>query len=304
MNEILKKWESGKIDVLFYSLLHFSFVVYTLFSGASNISRWWTGLTFFATLCCIYIFLKERFKNVGFFLSLLFMAFWLIPTVEFILYENNPKNYRVSENFKNSEAILAKDKLKGQLGITDLDKILLEMNKISKESLAKRKPESTMDDITGMVNIYRMKVLKIPEPIKLNIRKKFSIIMGKIEIDLIKNKSTKTTLFLKTDFPELTDNEIIESLNRKREEQLLLMNLKSGLTRIPYSEFLIDAVSTFSSDDISPSRNLPKALNGLQALIMVLLTSIIINSFGIGLTMTRKDISEPDSADLQPSEAN
>lgn len=296
MNKILKRWKESDFELnpFFVSLLSYlPGIVITLFSGASNFSKWITGFIFLVSLIYTYIISQGRYKNVGFFLSLLFMAFWLIPTVEFILYEHNPKNYRVSEEFKKSEAILAEEKSKGHLEISDLDKILIEMNKISNAGWARRKPGSSPEDITGMLNIYACKVILIPEPIKLNLRDKFSIYsMKRFELDLVKNDSTKTTLFMKTIFPRPSDHEIIESLKREREEQLLMLDLKSGFTHIPYSEFLIDAVTAFSSDDISPTRNLPKALNGLQALIMVFLTTMIINSFGIGLTITRKEIAD------------
>ncbi len=292
-----KKKESGFSIILFIGIVFSSLIsiIITLFSGATNDYQWLGGAFFLIALIFTYITLRKSFYNIGFLLSLIFMGFWLIPTTEFLLYESNSKNYRISEEFKKTESLLAAEKSKGCLSIEDLNKILIVMRKLQSEGFKKNRPSGTSrESIAGLLNIYAFDSIFIPELIKISYTGKFSAgSMKKYEICLQKGDSLKTILFVKTDFPRPSDYEIIRCVEWELKEQTLLLDLKTGMTHIPYSEFLIDGITAFSNGDISPARNFPKLLNGLQALIMIFLSTMIINSVGLVLTVSQKKETEP-----------
>lgn len=67
-----------------------------------------------------------------------------------------------------------------------------------------------------------------------------------------------------------------------------LENIRNGQNKIFYSEFLIEAITCFSSGDIKPFRNISKLLNGIEGLMIFLLTIILINTVGEGLSIKKK----------------
>lgn len=274
--------------IILLAVVRFPYYVYILIEGTLSVSRWEIGILFFLFLIFTYSKIYKIFNNIGYFFSLLFIAIWLIPTIEYKLYENNPENYRFTEDFKNSVSSLAKEKIKGELKLSELNYIKIEMNKVIKKALiSDTNKQYPSEEIYKMCNSYHKDTILIPEPIKLKFNRLFSILDAKYNLELIKNDSTKTTLFIKTEIIP-TDYEIIKSLEYEIQKQNHISNLISGIYKIPYSQFLVESITCFNSNDISPTRNLPKVLNALHILIILCITTIFINLSTNSIFISRK----------------
>ncbi len=78
-------------------------------------------------------------------------------------------------------------------------------------------------------------------------------------------------------------------LNNEIEERNKLYRLLGkDVEIIPYSEFWIEAITSFSTADIKPARNWTKILNGLQIISLLFMTTIIINSVNNNLGLSAK----------------
>ena len=280
--ELIENQDTILYMIIFLTVVRFPYYVYILIEGTSSISKWEIGILFFIFLIFIYSKIYKIFNNIGYFFSLLFIAIWLIPTIEYKLYENNPENYRFTEDFKNSVSSFAKEKIKGELSLNELNLILIEMNKLINKALIKDTNKQYPSE-----EIYHKDTILIPEPIKLKFKSLFSILSAKYNLELIKNDTTKTTLFIKTEFRP-TDHEIIESLEYEIQQQKHISNLISGIYKIPFSQFLVESITCFNSNDISPTRNLPKLLNALHILIILCITNIFINLSTNSIFISRK----------------
>lgn len=276
------------IASVFIVMLSYSFIqIFSAFvTGGSNISKWLTGFTFSIILLLVYRWLKKYLDNIGVLLLFVFLSFWLVPTLQYILYESNPKYYTISHNFKKNEALLAKELSKGQLSVKDLNKIITffknntQLKKITIEG---------REGAVRWINLDSIKIMYVPEAIKFSYEKNYAINRGAYTLVFNKGDSLITTLKFKSDFPITWFNILVDEIEIERNKQQELLDMQTKFDHIPYSDFLIDSITAFSSGDISPSRNSTKILNGLQALLILFITTMVINSMSGGLVVKKKE---------------
>lgn len=258
-----------KIVLLIVSISAVIMAISSIISGTYNISPILYGIICSIALFSTYLLLKSRIQNLLLFFTFIFLAFYLIPTVQFYLYKSNFNYFTPSESFIQNESILAKEKLHLKLSNEDLDSVYKFFDTLTKFD-------------------RRFDTIDLPSKIRIVQYRHYGINSQKASIVISKNDSlTNEFTFTNKEAP-FYKSDLQKGLKRHIEEQKYITKLiRIEKNEIPYSEFYIESITTFASDDIKPTRNLSKLLNGIQALCLVFLTTFIINSFGLSLTLKK-----------------
>jgi 4-amino-4-deoxy-L-arabinose transferase-like glycosyltransferase len=275
------------IIVILNLFLALIFMISTVFNGITDEYINQIGILSAIIFTYTFIVLRKKYKNIGVFLLFVFSAFWLIPTVEFDLYKTNNNYYQESTTFKENQKKFATELSNNKINFKDLNNIQIEIEKI----IESKKEETTNKsrDISQILNLVKIDSLFIPELVELSCERDNSFIsQGVFSFTLKTRDSLETILKIKSEFPWPSDSEIIEKIEFEKSQQLNYEKTISGQNRIYYSQFLIEAITCFSSGDISPSRNIVKLINGLEGLLLLFITTILINSVGSGLKIEKK----------------
>jgi hypothetical protein len=253
-------------------LLYLPRLIFDIIGGISRVTPWQLAIFYVPALLFIYYLFNKLYEGIEIFLILLFFSFMLYPTISYYLYENNPDNYHISSEFQVIEKLLAEDKLKYQIPIEDLEFIKTEL----KES-----------------NTDFPKTFCTPEPILIDSKYVFAINSSKSKISITKGDSLKTE-FIVENYPQRPEfyrpnNELILALDReiqyfRKLQELVLLNTEG----IPFSEFWVESITSFTSGHIQAARNLPKMLNAIQILSILFISTIIINTINSELSLKRK----------------
>jgi len=267
-------------------ILALAFIIGNVFNGITD--KYINSIGILSSIIFLYTFLvlRKKHENIGVFLLFVFSAFWLIPTIEFNLYKSNNNFYQESPTFKENQKIIATELSNKKIKFEDLDKIQTELKKIIETKREEKTYKSR--DINEILNIFKIDSLFIPELVELRYELNSSMSHGNYILTLKTRDSLETILKINTEFSRPADFEIIEKIELEKSQQLIYENTISGQKRIYYSQFLIEAITCFSSGDLSPTRNIVKLLNGIEGLLLLFITTILINSVGSGLSIKKK----------------
>lgn len=270
--KVLKKTSPFQLIAVLMILLYLPRLFYDMLQGISQVEPCNLAIFYAFALFVIYILFDTIYSGLRTFLFLLFFSFLVYPITSFYLYNSNKGNYLITNQLKLIQKDLAQEKIKREVSIEDLEFLSRQLS-ISNNSLPiyfPKRDSITIDSkIVSLINPSKRKIIITKSD---SIRSEFYIEYGALPPD---EDDFHSSIILGL------DKHIRYITNLK---QLILINTEV----IPFSEFWIESITSFSSGHIQPARNIPKLLNGIQILAILFLTTIIINSINGELSLKRK----------------
>ncbi|MFD1015739.1 hypothetical protein [Winogradskyella rapida] len=270
MKKIFDKLDSFTFLILSMLSVFLIAIFLNMVSGISSVKPWHFGILYLAVILIIYYSLKTEYNGIKTFLSLLLFAFMVYPISSYYLYQYDNNNYEISKDLIILESLIAKDRLHKNIPVNDLIKI--------REAIKK----SDVDD---------PKSISLPFPYKMEHKNIYSINNSRSQVTFTKNDSLETEIIY-NNLPPLSGTknyQLIDGINGKinLNNKLLEISLLKNY-QIPFSEFWIESVVSFSSGHIKPAKNFPKIFNSLQIVSLLFLSTILINSVNGQLTVAKK----------------
>jgi len=249
-----------KFGILFCSIIFGLIILYQLLIGLKSIDEKLVGLILFVALFGLYWVFRRYTKNLLLFFILLFSCIWLIPTIQYWVYENNNNTYLSSDTFKSNISTFVNEKIDGKLSVNDIDVII----------------NNLLSDSNRIVFFDNLIIDSI---YKIDVKSGFGLKQPDAKVIISKGDSLQTILHFSNSL-FLTSKNLVQGLLNEKDRLQFLTSLKSVDMKIPYNQFVVEAFFGFVNGDISPTRNIPKVLAQLQIFLLLILTSFIFNSFG------------------------
>lgn len=263
------------------SVVVFTFIIFfgqVFLFDLQFISHWGLTICIFFIEVVVYFFFRKTFKGLILGLGMIFFSFALYPSIAFEIYSRDNTYYEISDGFLNNQKTIALRELRNMIPISKMINIQAALLNDSLDNI----PEE----------------IRIPEKVKFRLNNNLMSLSNPY-YSFTLNDSLETRVFVdNSPDPPLGNkisfkDEIIVGLkhNIERMENLMQVASSSRLA-MPYSEFYTESVTSFSSGQIKPARNLSKTLNSLQLLSILFLTTILINTISEGkLAITKKKTS-------------
>lgn len=267
--------------LLFGLIVVFTFIIFLgqlFLSDLQFVSHWGLTIIIFFIEVVVYFFLRKIFKGLVLGLGMIFFSFALYPSLAFEIYSRDNTYYEISDGFLNNQKTIALRELRNMIPISKMIKIQAALITDSLDNIAEE--------------------IRIPEIVKFRNNNNFmSLSNPYYSFTLNDTLETRIYIDISPDLPvgnkRSIKDDIIEGLkhNINRMENLMQV-ASSSRSAMPYSEFYTESVTSFSSGQIKPARNLSKTLNSLQLLSILFLTTMLINTISEGkLSITKKKTS-------------